>query len=193
MLYSQYTRDNVVREMWNARTRSDLSQKIDYDEALIKDEAKTYYQMITEVLNEIPTQEATKEEIISSISKNYDIDISEIEKKVAQCLAKKFDRRPGSYRLKNGINIPALKDDATKSVKDRLIYVLHYGLSDEGTLSQIRQKYQEEFKEELDTRVSASSNQAVWEKTILKTLLKCNEFDKSKSKTKYRVIRIGNL
>jgi len=151
-----------------------------------KEEPRTYSEMIVSILNSLHNQTATKEEITLLICQRYNISKSEVEKSVLQCLAKKFERCPGIYRLKKGVEVPPSKDAAKNSIKDRLIYILNeLSPSGEGTLAQIRLKYQQEFPDDLDTRISANSNQAVWEKTISKTLLKCVEFDKSKAKTKY--------
>lgn len=149
-------------------------------------EGKTYSAMIAGILSGLPNQAATKEEIVSLICERYNIEKSEVEKSVLQCLAKKFERCPGVYRLSKGARLLPSKDAATKSTKDRLVYILNFLLpSGEGTLAQIRAMYQQEFKDDLDTKISANSKQAVWEKTVSKTLLKCAEFDKSKAKTKY--------
>jgi hypothetical protein len=159
-----------------------------------KEEARTYSEIIVDILNSLPNKAATKEEIISVICQRYNITKSEVEKSVLQCLAKKFERCSGIYRLKKGIELPPSKDAAKKSIKDKLIYILNELLpSGEGTLAQIRLKYQQEFPDDLDTRMSANSNQAVWEKTISKTLLKCIEFDKSKAKTKYTFKGVAGL
>ena len=151
-----------------------------------KDEARTYCDMISQALNSVPEKRASKDYIIDVICERYAANPDDIEKAVTQCLAKKFERSQGVYILKDEVEVPLLKNSAKFSVKERLIYILGKLLPNkQGTLLQIKKLYEQEFKETLDTKISADSNQAVWEKTISKTLLKCAEFDKSRSKTTY--------
>jgi len=149
-------------------------------------DSKSYFDMISNILNNSHEHKATKREIITQISIKYGLDKDTIEKPVSQCLSKKFERCPGIFSLKDGIEIPSTKHIERFSIKERLIYLLGTKLpKKEGSLAQIRQIYQQEFKETLDTKISGDGNQAVWEKTIAKILTKFNEFDKTRSKTVY--------
>jgi hypothetical protein len=88
------------------------------------------------------------------ICEHYNIDRQEVEKRVEQCLAKRFEQIPRVYRLKEGV---MLAKEEPKSVRGRLIYVLNE-LGGEGTLNMIRLKYQEKFKDHLDTELTINSN-----------------------------------
>ncbi len=163
-----------------ARQQQNLAQQPSSDEGVA-----TYYDMISRALNSTKDRRASKEDILAIISKLYNVGRESVEKAVLQCLSKKFERCMGVYRLKDGVEVPS-KDGPSMSVKEKLIFIMSTMLPRrEGTLSQIRQMYQAAFKEGLDTKTSADGNQAVWEKTVSKTLLKCCEFDKSAAKTKY--------
>jgi len=191
----RYEVGEIPKEVWNElalkfnRTITSLHAKVKslQKRPNTKGEAKTYNEMITSILNSFPNQIATKEEITSLICRHYNLDQHEVEKSIGQCLAKKFERIPKVYKLKEA---PMVSKDKAESVKDKLVYVLNE-LGGKGTLEEIRLKYQEEFKDCLDKKMTINSNQAVWEKTITKTLLKCKEFQKEK--TKYTFKRFTGL
>ncbi len=145
--------------------------------------ATTYVEMITGTLSALPGQRASKDEILAGMATRYGVRKEEVERGVLQCLSRRFVRFPGVYRLAPNV-VP--QDRARPSVKERLIYILgRVAPNGEASLSQIKEMYRTEFGEELDMKQSAESNQAVWEKTISKTLLKSPEFDKSSAKTLY--------
>jgi hypothetical protein len=153
--------------------------------------SNTNFDMISQALKQFPSFQATKEQILEKIGLLFRLDDSQIlkmEKSVLQCLSKRFQPLKGTFKLNDDVkSIDGIMFEQCKkkSNKIRIIYILSQLPNREGTLSTIKQNYLHLFQDNLDFTMSAESNLAVWEKTLSKTLLSQNEFDKSNSKTKY--------
>lgn len=158
----------------------------------IKENFGTIHQQICDALVELPSKKGTKEQIIQKISEKYNKPQTELKKGVEQCLSRKFEKFPGTYKLKPDVRFI---DKITKlsTVKDKLVYLLQQKFAYESaTLNQIKEAYFIEFnpqENEMNEKILLEGNQQTWEKTIAKTLLKNDEFDKTNSKTQYGIKR----
>ena len=138
-------------------------------------QASSYYALITSALNQLTNHRGTLEDILNTIKTINAIDItSEFKKSISQCLNKRFKKIPGIYTLEK--NVPILDIRGLKTVTDRLIYILQNLPYQEGDIKIIKTKY----KELIGEKMNDENN--VWEKTIIKTLKKRPEFNKSASK-----------
>jgi hypothetical protein len=91
----------------------------------------------------------------------------------------------GVYKLKEGSYIPSAQEAAKGSVRLKLIYILSQLEGKQGDILSIKKAFVSNFNENLDFKVNADSQLAVWEKTMLKTLSSSPEFDVSSTKTVY--------